>query len=384
MAGFSEELFEASLCIESDEWTKDTLSGLPAGKGVLFFTNAENQPVQLLQTANLRRTAQAKLAHDESPSPNRKVDISELTVKIFYTRCYNNFELQLTYLRLAHAIFQKAARDWIQLPTISLATIDTDADLPFFFVSVNPKQRENQHAFGLFPTRKAAGEFVRILNTVFCLCRNPSLLNTGREASCPYFQMQTCPGPCIRETERPAYRGRVEDALAAANGHIDTALENRKAQMQDAAASMQFEQAKSLKEQIHALQKLKHPDYRWTKNLSTLCILHIDKSSKIESNGKKRKQQQYIAYKISCDHVVKVGRFIPDTADHLNGFFENHWHNTTPIQSTVDVGEHLGALSLLLFKNNPQGLWIDCSEGLMDIDTLFDELARNFSIKSPN
>ena len=59
-----EELFDHSLHRESNEWTKDTLSGLGACKGVLLFTHADGQPIQLLQAASIRRTAQAKLLEE--------------------------------------------------------------------------------------------------------------------------------------------------------------------------------------------------------------------------------------------------------------------------------------------------------------------------------
>ena len=173
MTAFDEALFETSLCIEAGEWSKEILSNLPSCKAVLLLTDARDRPIQLLQAANLRRTAQARLIRDRADTARRRADISESATTLFYIRCRNNFESQLTYTLAAHAVFQETAADWIRLPKLSLAAIETDACLPFFHITENPQQNVTRRVFGLFPARKAAVRFCNILNTVFGLCRNP-------------------------------------------------------------------------------------------------------------------------------------------------------------------------------------------------------------------
>ncbi len=98
-----EALFQASLCIENDEWTKDTLAALPTCRGVLLFADTSGQPIQLLQAANCRRTAQARLLRDLSETGlKKKADVSDLTTVIYYICCYNHFLNQVTYTQLAH------------------------------------------------------------------------------------------------------------------------------------------------------------------------------------------------------------------------------------------------------------------------------------------
>ncbi|MBL7215106.1 MAG: UvrB/UvrC motif-containing protein [Phycisphaerae bacterium] len=368
MAEFDEELFEASLCIESNEWTKDTLSGLPACKGVLFFTDASDQPIQLLQVANLRRTAQAKLIHEEPLWPHRKTDISELTTKIFYTCCDNNFEMQLTYIQLAHAVFQKNAGDWIQLPKISLAVIETDSYLPFFYVSDNPKTDENRKAFGLFPSRKAAAAFCETLNAVFELCRNPSLLNTGRETSCPYLQMQTCPGPCLGTGNRKSYSDAVQRACTAAAGQIDSTTQQLYEQMNLSAQSMRFEQAATLKKQIESLKQLTGNDFTWVHDLQNLCVLHIDIGAKRKITGKNKKRQLYKAWKITAKDIYELGIFVPQTPEQVMSFLNRRWNDGQKFVYSPTHKEHLAVLSLFLFRSNPSGLWLDCTQKIPEDD----------------
>ena len=377
-----EELFENSLCIESSEWTKDTLSGLPACKGVLLFTNAEGKPIQLLQAASLRRTAQAKLlgSEEESDLPSRKTDISELTARIYYTCCYNNFQSQLTYTRLAHAVFGNQAADWIQLPSPAFVVLDTDAKLPYFTVSSNPKTNGTRNVFGLFPNRKAAAQFCEILNTVFGLCRNPSLVGTGNEPSCPYLQMQTCPGPCVGKLAMETYRAFVDEALLAAGGDVDAALEERKQQMHTAAQSMHYERAKVLKDQIDALKKLQWTSFKWTTRLDQLSVLHIDKADKIKVEGQRKRVQQYAVWKITANGVFALGQCSLDNSESLDALLRENWNTQRPEAYAANPYEHLATLSLFLFRNNVQGFWGNCSGGLPDMEALCSQLAEMFQI----
>jgi len=381
MAEFSKELFENSLCIESNKWTKDTLSGLPACKGVLLFINAAGQPIQLLQAANLRRTAMAKLiTSDEPASINRKTNISELSSKVCYITCSNNFQTQLSYIHLAHAVFEKTAGDWILLPRPSFMSIDTDRPLPYFYVSDTPQKSEARNAFGLFPNRKAAASFCEILNTVFGLCRNSSFLNTGREVSCPYLQMKTCLGPCIDIALREKYIDSVRQACDTAAGKIQPTIENLRERMSVASQSMQFEKAAVFKKKIDTLQKLTSLDFCWVHNLDDLCILHIDLGQNRKIAGKNKKRRLYKAYKITAKNIYELGVFVPKSTEQIISFLNHTWNRGQPLPYTLKPKEHLATLSLFLFRSARSGIWLDCTETIPK-EVLIKQLQKAFDIK---
>ena len=385
MTPIDEELFEASLCIESNEWTKDTLSSLPACKGVFLFANDLGQPIQLLQAASLRRTAQAKLlgSEDESDTPSRKTDISELAKRLYYTCCYNNFQSQLIYTRLAHAVFKSKANDWIQLPSPAFAVLDRTMKLPYFAVSSNPKITPTRNAFGLFPSRKAAGQFCEILNTVFCLCRNPVLVGTGNEMSCPYLQMQTCPGPCVGKLKMETYQAFVGDALATACGQVDMAIQEKTGQMKTAAQSMHYERAKILKDQVDALKTLKGPVFQWTTPLDALAVLHIDKADKIKVEGQRKLVQQYAVWKITSEASHYLGQCPLDNVETIDAFLKENWAIAEAVPYASNQYEHLATLSLFLFRNNVQGFWENRSSGLPDTRAIFEKLTKQFQLTPP-
>ena len=368
-----EELFDSSVTLKQNNWTRDTLSDLPTCKGVLLFVNAARKPIQLLQTANCRRTAQAKLLREEADAATRKPDVSDLTAVIYSTCCYNNFLSQIVYTDLARAVFGKDASNWIQMPKTALAAIDTDAFLPYFYVTDTAGEHSGQQRFGLFPSRKAAADFCEILNTVFVLCRNPALLKTGKEPSCPYLQMQTCPGPCLHETLRDGYAEAVHQAAKTAAGNLEIPRRQLRRQMQQASKQTEFEQAQRCKKKLDQLNKLSRHDFQHVHPLKDLCFLHIDTGPKVKIEGQKRKQQQWMWFRITSQGAFHLGDCVPDTENSISDFLETNWTKNLKPLFFKDNKELLSVLSLQLFRNQRPGIWIDCTSGIR-LEQIISEL----------
>lgn len=375
-----EALFQASLYIENLKWTKDTLAELPTCRGVLLFADLSGQPIQLLQAANCRRTAQARLLRDPSETgPQKKADISDLTRVIYYTRGYNHFLCQVIYTQLAHSLFGQEAETWIQLPKVSLAAIDTDAYLPYFYVTEAAGGALDQQRFGLFPSRKVAAEFCEILNTVFGLCRNPALLKTGRESSCPYLQMQTCPGPCLSDELRNTYAEAVLQALQTAAGKIESPRQHLRQEMEQASQKMAFEKAQQSKKKLRMLSKLSRSDFRYVHRLEDICLLHVDIGHKEKQEGTNKKVQQLMWYKITGSAIDHLGNCTPINEDEIKTFIETHWDNTENRLSIQDSKERLSLVSLHLFRSQHNGIWLDCTDGIW-LEKVMSGLTECFSL----
>ena len=380
-----EELFDSSVTPNQDKWTQNALAGLPTCKGVLLFIDASGNPIQLLQAANLRKTAQARQLHDETgPAVRKKTDVSDLTAVIYYLCCYNNFLSHAAYTQLAHTIFGKDSVNWIQLPKVSLAAIDTDAFLPFFYLSETPFAKNTCKQFGLFPSRKAAAEFCDILNTVFVLCRNPILLKTGKESSCPYLQMRTCPGPCLHTELRSGYNSIVKQATEATSGAIENARQQLLRQMQQHSERMNFERAQDSKRKLGLLDKLTRSDFQWVLDLNEFCLLHIDIGPKEKEQKTPRKIRQLMWFKITPQEICRLGNFSPESEKDVKNFIETNWTNPPTLLNIKNRKELLSLISLQLFRSNRSGIWIDCTQGIW-LEKIFSELNRCFDLKiNPN
>ncbi len=374
-----EELFDASIAFEHKDIIQNTLAEIPACKGVLLFVDPDNHPIQLLQAANLRRTARTKLfPKDESIS--KRTCISELTSKIFWRCCYNDFMAQTSYLRLAHALFEKQTDKWLHLPRPCFSVIETDSRLPYFDVSGNSAMSEKRIVYGLFPSRKAAAVFSKTLNSVFCLCQNPTLLKTPSQSSCPYLQMMKCPKPCLDPAQSQSYAKRVDKAITVANGDMASFLNALGQRMNKAANAMDFEKAAELKKQIDQLKNLKKTDYCWVHNLKNLSVLHMDRTLKKTIKGQRQRIQQYQCLKIDSETISDLGIFSPTSRQEIDRFLEKNWTGGTVIPG--GGGKHLANLAFFLFRTKRSGLWLDCSEGIVG-GQLYAEMERFLDAELP-
>lgn len=375
-----EELFDSSLAFEHENLTLNALADIPTCKGVLLFADSNHRPIQLLQAANLRRTARSKLfRQDESIS--KKTDISELTKKLFWRCGYNDFITQTTYVRLAQVLFGKQSDNWVHLSRPCFSVIETDSNLPYFDISGNPTVSEKRAVYGLFPNRKSATAFCKILNSVFGLCQNPALLKTANPSSCPYLQMKKCLGPCLDSAQKESYLSRVHK-LADNAIHTESALNVQNKLMHDAANRMDFEKANELKKRIDLLTKLRHPNYRWVHHLKDLSILHVDRTFKKSIEGQRKQIQQYQWFKIDAEAIYDLGSFSPASRQDIDGFLERNWTDGTRIPFTGNTGKHLANLAFFLYRSKNSGLWLDCSDGIMG-NQLYIEMERFLGVELP-
>ena len=140
-----ESLFDGSLTLTATQTESNALAELPARRGVLLFTDSENRPIQLVQTANLRGLSRSRLNEPTDETPRRKADLGAITHTIFYACCDNDLQRHFLYQRLTHAVFGKQWKQWLALPRREYAAIDRGRSFPFFAITnAVRRQRANR------------------------------------------------------------------------------------------------------------------------------------------------------------------------------------------------------------------------------------------------
>jgi hypothetical protein len=161
-------------------------------------------------------------------------------------------------------------------------------------------------------------------------------------------------------------------------------------QMRTCARELQFEHAERLKQAIADINKIENGDARWSGDLSTLMVLHIDRSAKIPGPDKKKKVQSFAAFVFQAGRIFRLPDF---TVDQVPSFLES----LKPIQSrqgcAMDcpvpdslarledplspglLADQLSLVSFFLFRRSAPGLWLGCSPHLPDCDTLVESLS---------
>jgi hypothetical protein len=364
MSASYEELFDSSVAFEKHNWTPDALTEIPTCKGVLLFRDLNRKPIQLLQAANLRRTVRSKLFGQDENTP-KKLDITNLVKQIFWRCCYNDFMSQAVYIYLADALFGKQADEWVQLPSPCFSYIELSNSLPYFDVTNHPAISDTRVVLGLFPNRKSGTEYSNALNSAFCLCQNPKLLNSGRESTCPYLQMASCPGPCLDPAQQERYRQSCFEAIECAKGRIEPSLAVLAQHMDEASHNMNFEAASKIKKQIQQLEKLQKPGYRRVHDLRNLSILHVDRAFKISIQGHRKKVQQYQWFKVDSGAIYDLGTCSPKSQQDIDLFLQKNWTTGSKVPFPENKEKHFANLSFFLYRSKRSGIWIDCSGGIL-------------------
>ena len=140
-----------------------------------------------------------------------------------------------------------------------------DKSYPYICLSGDPYPQLRFHRgsldrkhkyFGPFPSAGAVREGMALLQKVFQLrtCENTVFANRSRP--CMLHQIQRCTAPCVGLIGEADYHQDVQAAQLFLQGKTDEVLAQLKRQMDDAAASLQFERAARTRDKVARLQQL--------------------------------------------------------------------------------------------------------------------------------
>ena len=379
------QLFGSCLQLSpTQQSTERTVAQLPAEKGVILFADAADRPVQLLIAADIRRTASAKLSGRDPESSQKRPNITQIVRSIYYSVCYNDFANYRQYLQIAQAIYPDSWRSMVKLPKPTYVKIDLNSKWPLFSLTDKAFISQSGKVFGPFPRRKAAAKFIEILQDVFGLCQMPGLIDRPEKAkNCPYLQMQTCPAPCVGKISRAEYIRQINNALAAAAGNIDNAETKLQNTMRQLSAGMAFEQAHRVKHQLDLLAELKKDTYRWTTDLSSLVILHIDRWAKISASGKSKKIQTFSAFVITCGHITEMPAFSLEQIEQFYESLPGQLNKSAGCATRKPLSEQLSLPGYFLYRSKPPGIWLNCSKQkeLLSKEELLETICSRFNIE---
>ncbi len=115
--------------------------------------------------------------------------------------------------------------------------------------------RRNRY-FGPFPGAGAVREGIALLQKVFLLRTCDETVFANRSRPCMLYQIQRCTAPCVGFIAEDEYREDVQGATLFLQGRAGEVLTQLQAQMDAAAAALEFERAARFRDRINRLQQL--------------------------------------------------------------------------------------------------------------------------------
>nr|WP_106409281.1 excinuclease ABC subunit UvrC [Pseudoroseomonas deserti] len=115
------------------------------------------------------------------------------------------------------------------------------------------EKRKGASYWGPFASAWAVDQTLTALQKVFLLRSCRDTVFESRDRPCLLHQIKRCSAPCVERISRPDYAGLVRDAKKFLSGETPSIQKALAAEMEQAAESLEFERAASLRDRIRGL-----------------------------------------------------------------------------------------------------------------------------------
>jgi len=143
-------------------------------------------------------------------------------------------------------------RDDKSYPYIKVTTADDYPRITFH----RGKRRPGSRYFGPYPSAGSVRDTLALVEKVFRVrnCRDSFFRNRTRP--CLQYQIRRCTAPCVDYVTREGYQEQVELAMDFLSGRSRQVTDQLTADMERAAADLDFERAAELRDQLAAIQSV--------------------------------------------------------------------------------------------------------------------------------
>ncbi len=264
----------------------DALRELPATGGAYLICDAEDRAILLAAAEDVRHAVTRRLTTPEEKS--RQADLSGIAARVYWRPTFGRFETAWAHWRAARVIHSAAYRKQLMFGPCWFLRVDAREAAPRF-QSVKEFRDDGATYLGPIMTRAAAEEWIRMLESVFDLCRYHDVLaQSPHGQACSYFDMGRCPAPCNGTIPMEAYRVSVLEATAFSLGVRGPRIEQLREQMRSASSALDFERASGIKQIVEQAERLvAKPEYEQMTDLRGAAWIALQAAGPIRVSAAK-------------------------------------------------------------------------------------------------
>src|SRR5262245_44429839 len=234
---------------------REKLETVPLRPGVYLFKDGNGAVIYVGKARVLRDRVRSYFQAKGPSDPYRdalRVEIADLDLVLTDSEM-EALALENNLIKRHQPRYNVLLRDDKNHPYLKLTLGE---EYPRLYVVRRPA--EDAHAYGgpYIPAllgRKTA----RVVHKVFGVRSCKEVLDGHRPRPCLQYQIKRCLAPCVAEiASLERYRQACQDAALFLEGRTDEVLRRLRAAMAEAAGQERFEEAASLRDQVHALERL--------------------------------------------------------------------------------------------------------------------------------
>jgi excinuclease ABC subunit C len=231
-------------------------SHLPTSPGVYIFRDADDVVLYVGKAKNIRSRVASYFTRSGDGRP-KIGELRERVARIDFIATGSETEalvLESNLIKRHRPRFNASLRDDKSYPYIVVTTGD---EYPRVFATRSSHDSRHRY-FGPFPSAGAVHSTLDVLNKTFPFrkCRGAE---PGRRSGVPClnYHIGRSVAPCVGAVTKEEYDEIVADVIAFLEGRVDGLIRDRQSAMREAAASMDFERAAKLRDELAALEHVR-------------------------------------------------------------------------------------------------------------------------------
>ncbi len=227
------------------------IESLPRGPGVYILKDGDGIPIYIGKAKDLRKRLRAYIRGED-----QRYTVRFLMERVADVECIVT-DTEKEALMLEDTLIKKhRPRYNINLKDDkTYVSLRIDMREPFPRITVVRRvRRDGARYLGPYSPAQAVRETLRVLQEVFPLrtCSNREF--AGRKRPCIDYEMGRCLAPCVGLIGEEAYRDLVKGALLFLEGKRPDIIDSLRRRMEEAAESLNFEEAARLRDAIKAVE----------------------------------------------------------------------------------------------------------------------------------
>jgi excinuclease UvrABC nuclease subunit len=235
---------------------RSLLADIPKRPGVYIMRDAHDRIIYVGKAVNLRERVGSY--YSQPLGYRRKMDgLLESLVKIDVEVTGSELDaliLESQLIRFYQPRYNTAMRSHEEYPFIRV-----DLANPWPRVTLAKARKEDGGRYlGPFKNRNAARTVVDLINSHFPLRTCPRTFKNARSFGAPCIQLDLgkCLGPCVGRADRDTYMGIVRQVVSFLDGNDEVLYAEIWRGLEDAAARLDFEKARRLRNDLRQLQQV--------------------------------------------------------------------------------------------------------------------------------
>ncbi len=230
------------------------LKRLPHRPGVYLMRSADRTILYVGKAVDLHQRVRSYFQSTDKLTPKIQSMVSRVADIDFYIASSEQEALimELNFIKQYHPHYNVSLKDDKTFPYLK---IDVNREWPRVYVTRRFEQDGGRY-FGPFSSARSVKQTLHVLQHIFPL-RTCSKEITGKAARpCLEYHLGHCLAPCTGAVSREEYSQVVNEVILFLEGKQEKVLRELKARMEKTAASMDYEKAALLRDQIQSMREV--------------------------------------------------------------------------------------------------------------------------------